>query len=91
LPNAARRFKMLRKQRVDYVVEDKLAGEYFIQTKKYTDVIYSGVDANKTPVSYMLSKVSLTTLDLENINRLIELHQSELSNLFSFHQVSAPH
>lgn len=90
LPNAARRFKMLSKQRVDYVVEDKLAGEHFIQTKEYTDVIYSGIDANKTPVSYMLSKVSLTTLDLENINQLIELHQSELSNLFSFHHVSDP-
>ncbi|USE68779.1 amino acid ABC transporter substrate-binding protein [Pseudoalteromonas maricaloris] len=91
LPNAARRFKMLSKQRVDYVVEDKLAGEHFIQTKEYTDVIYSGIDANKTPVSYMLSKVSLTTEDLENINRLIDLHQSELSNLFSFHQVPAPY
>ncbi|PHI35510.1 amino acid ABC transporter substrate-binding protein [Pseudoalteromonas sp. GCY] len=90
LPNAARRFKMLSKQRVDYVVEDKLAGEHFIQTKEYTDVIYSGIDANKTPVSYMLSKVSLTIVDLENINQLIELHQSELSNLFSFHHVSDP-
>lgn len=91
LPNAARRFKMLSKQRVDYVFEDKLAGEHFIQTKEYTDVIYSGIDANKTPVSYMLSKVSLTIVDLENINQLIELHQSELSNLFSFHHVSDPH
>jgi polar amino acid transport system substrate-binding protein len=91
LPNAARRFKMLGKQRVDYVVEDKLAGEHFIQAKEYTDVIYSGIEANRTPVSYMLSKVSLTTVDLENINRLIELHQSELNNLFSFHHVSDPH
>ncbi|PAY02539.1 amino acid ABC transporter substrate-binding protein [Pseudoalteromonas sp. HM-SA03] len=91
LPNAARRFKMLSKQRVDYVVEDKLAGEYFIQSREYTDIIYSGTDANKTPVSYMLSKASLTTVDLENINQLIELRQSELSNLFSFHQVSDPH
>ncbi|AXQ98349.1 substrate-binding periplasmic protein [Pseudoalteromonas piscicida] len=91
LPNAARRFKMLSKKRVDYVVEDKLAGEYFIQTKEYTDVIYSGTDANKTPVSYMLSKVSLTTADLESINQLIEAHKSELSDLFSSSAASDTH
>ncbi|MCG9760008.1 MULTISPECIES: substrate-binding periplasmic protein [Pseudoalteromonas] len=91
LPNATRRFKMLSKQRVDYVVEDKLAGDHIIKIKEYTDIIYSGTDANKTPVSYMLSKASLTTVDLENINQLIKVHQNELSNLFSFHQVSDPH
>ncbi|RXF03283.1 transporter substrate-binding domain-containing protein [Pseudoalteromonas sp. PS5] len=82
LPNATRRFDLLRIGRVDYAIEDKLAGNHLIRSSSYTGIVYANVDAFSTPVRYMLSKKTITSDELSTINQLINAKQAELHALF---------
>jgi polar amino acid transport system substrate-binding protein len=82
---ATQRVELLNKQRVDFIIEDQLVGEYFINhtnnIKQTENIKY----INKGSIHLMLSKSTSTLQDVKVINALIENKKARLKALFKSH------
>lgn len=82
LPNAKKRFSLLDANRVDFVLEDVLSGNYMVSDNQYPNVVNTGVSVSVVPVSYILSRKTVGLEILSDINSSIEKNTSEILDVF---------
>ncbi|WP_172449474.1 substrate-binding periplasmic protein [Bowmanella denitrificans] len=82
LPNAKKRFSLLDANRVDFVLEDVLSGNYMVSDNQYPNVVNTGVSVSVVPVSYILSRKTVGLEILSDINSSIEKNASEILDVF---------
>ncbi|MBQ4798657.1 transporter substrate-binding domain-containing protein [Pseudoalteromonas sp. MMG006] len=78
----SKRFEMLNKQRIDFVIEDKLVGAYFSKRANNVAVVPNFKAVNKDDIYLMLSKKTLSVDDVNVINQLILQNKAALKALF---------
>jgi polar amino acid transport system substrate-binding protein len=80
--SSSSRFEMLEKQRVDYIIEDALVGDFMINTHPNTYAVSSMSNVNLSSIHFMLSKKTTSLDDLEKINSQIKAKSAQLKALF---------
>nr|WP_269814652.1 transporter substrate-binding domain-containing protein [Bowmanella yangjiangensis] len=83
LPNARKRFELLNMKRIDFVLEDRLAGNYMISDNQYNNVVNTGVVIQSIPVRYMLSKKTVDQHVLNTINYSIQKKRRDILKVFN--------
>ncbi|MBQ4859181.1 transporter substrate-binding domain-containing protein [Pseudoalteromonas sp. MMG007] len=78
----SKRFEMLNKQRIDFVIEDKLVGAYFSKRANNVAVVPNFKAVNKDDIYLMLSKKTLSVDDVNVINQHILQNKAALKALF---------
>ena len=79
---AKTRFALLAKQRVDFIIEDQLVGEYFISQSNTIKRVNTTTYVNKGSIHLMLSKNTSTMQDVIEVNKLIQSRKAQLAELF---------
>lgn len=80
--SSKRRFALLAKGRIDFIIEDQLVGEYFINHSNNIKRANTKTFINKGSIHLMLSKNTSTIFDVLYINSLIENRRTQLEGLF---------
>ncbi|WP_024613079.1 transporter substrate-binding domain-containing protein [Pseudoalteromonas sp. TB64] len=78
-----KRFEMLVKQRLDFIIEDNLAGGFFVKSMPTIELLTAIPFINKNPVHLMLSKRNTREKDMLIINALIKSKKTQLDALFN--------
>ncbi len=79
---ASQRFFLLKNKRVDFVIEDSLAGKYVLANYEYADLIkQTDQVVHDNMVHYMIAKDSLSESQLTKLNKVIEQNQDEIDSL----------
>ncbi|TMN84756.1 MULTISPECIES: transporter substrate-binding domain-containing protein [unclassified Pseudoalteromonas] len=77
-----KRFGMLNKQRINYLLDDSLVAQHF--TKQYSNIMPAALvkPINVNNVHFMLSKKTVTTDDIAVINRLIKNNKAVIERIY---------
>lgn len=80
--DANKRFGMLNKKRVDYVIDDSIVAQYF--AKKYVTVEQAKnvPPVNVNGVHFMMSKKSVSVSDVAAVNALIKKNQAAIAAIY---------
>ena len=73
---------MLNKNRVDYAIEDELAAQYFINQYPAIEAVTNTADINKSSIHLMLSKKTISQVELQAINELIKQNKSAIQAIY---------
>ncbi|MFP3426452.1 transporter substrate-binding domain-containing protein [Pseudoalteromonas sp. SIMBA_162] len=79
---AKTRFALLAKQRIDFIIEDQLVGEYFVSQSNNIKQVNTTTYVNKGSIHLMLSKNTSTMQDVIEVNKLIQSRKAQLAELF---------
>ncbi|MDN3434881.1 transporter substrate-binding domain-containing protein [Pseudoalteromonas sp. APC 3356] len=82
MPTAEKRFAMLNKNRVDYAIEDELAAQYFINQYPAIEAVTNMAAINKSSIHLMLSKKTISQIELQAINELIKQNKSAIQAIY---------
>ncbi|KAA1150897.1 MULTISPECIES: substrate-binding periplasmic protein [Pseudoalteromonas] len=82
ISTADKRFEMLNKQRVDFVIEDALSGLFFLKQSLNIEPVTNMAFFNKAPVHLMLSKKTVTLDELSVINQLIQKNKKATERIY---------
>lgn len=76
------RIELVKRKRVDFTIEDQLAGNYFIkQAKLSNEVKPTNISIHLNPVHYMLRPGYFSPSEIESFNHATETSQSEIKLL----------
>ena len=79
---AKQRFDMLKKDRVDFVIEDELTGKFLLKGDEYKNIVQStNVVANYDKIHYMLRTDLMSEAQLDQFNKAIEDSRDEINNI----------
>lgn len=79
---ASQRFYLLKNKRVDFVIEDSLAGKYVVSNAEYASQIKKTDSVvHNNFVHYMIAKNSLSEVQLAEVNRAIKESKQEIKAL----------
>ena len=76
--SVSQRLKLLQLDRVDYILEDELAGQYYVEKHKFDDIQMHPYIVNNDAIYLMLNDLTLSNQDIERINKAILHHQREV-------------
>ena len=84
---ASQRFYLLKNKRVDFVIEDSLAGQYIVENSEFSkQVKTTGSVIHNNMVHYMIARDSLSDNELALLNNVIEQNQGEIKALIDKYQ-----
>lgn len=84
---ASQRFYLLKNKRVDFVIEDSLAGQYIAENSEFSkQVKTTGSVIHNNMVHYMIARDSLSDNELALLNNVIEQNQGEIKALIDKYQ-----
>ncbi|GEA10563.1 transporter substrate-binding domain-containing protein [Alteromonas sp. KUL49] len=85
---ASERFALVDRGRVDFAIEESIAGDYIIDKAGLTgSIVPTSVTINRSPVHFMLSKKQLTFLELDHLNQVIGNSHNEINSIvIKYHQ-----
>jgi len=78
----SKRFEMLNKQRIDFVIEDELVGTYFGKKGSSIKLVTNIEYVNKDDIYLMFSKKTVSATELAIINEHINKNKTALKALF---------
>lgn len=79
---AKQRFDMLKKDRIDYAIEDELAGWFLLKDRKYSnDIRSTNILVNDDKIYYMLRPNLMTEKQLKIFNQAIIDSRSQIDQL----------
>jgi polar amino acid transport system substrate-binding protein len=80
-----KRFGMLNKQRINYLIDDSLVAQHF--TKQYSNIMPAALlkPINVNNVHFMLSKKTVTTDDIAVINSYIINNKAAIERIYQNH------
>lgn len=85
VPKLQQRLGMLLAKRVDFFIDDELAGLYLIESLNLKGIELHDYIINDNWVSFMLSKTTLTESERTRINNTIIAHQQTITGLIAEH------
>ena len=86
---AVERINLVKKGRVDFAVEELLAGIYIINQQKLNQYVQPiNTTINSNPVYYMLNPERFNKLEVEKLNKAIEQNDEAINKLVeSYHEM----
>jgi len=78
-----RRMKMLLNNRVDFVIEDELAGRFYLLKNKSSSIKVHPHVIHKNLVSFIFSKKSISMQKIERINKAIVASKDEITKIIA--------
>ena len=81
-----KRFILLNKQRINFLIDDSLVAQYF--TKQYSNIVPAPLvePINVNNVHFMLSKKTVTADDIAAINSYITNNKTVIERIYQTHQ-----
>jgi len=81
-----KRFTLLNKQRINFLIDDSLVAQYF--TKQYSNIMPAPLvePINVNNVHFMLSKKTVTADDIAAINSYITNNKAVIERIYQTHQ-----
>ncbi|MCQ8890447.1 transporter substrate-binding domain-containing protein [Pseudoalteromonas carrageenovora] len=83
--DANKRFGMLNKKRVDYVIDDSIVAQYFAKHYNTVMPVKSTPPININGVHFMMSKQSTTLAEVAVINSFIKKNKAAIEQIYSIY------
>lgn len=90
VPMIKQRLYMLKAKRVDFMIDDETSGLYLIKQEKIAGVTLHPHVVHDNPIHFMLSRKSLSHLELKKINIAISNNQAAIKQIIESYTQSRP-